>query len=91
MANTLELIKSLEKIAKKLNASEDAFINYEIRRNTIEGLFYLYRGNGGEVFGKLISCPEIKVNKDSVCEEFISLYGEFEGCYVRMSFALNGK
>lgn len=90
MATTLELIKSLEKIAKKLNASEEAFINYEIRRNTIEGLFYLYRGNGGEVFGKLISCPEIKVSKDA-CEEFISLYGEFEGCYVRMSFALNGK
>lgn len=82
----IEATKNLTKFASVMKPNEDAFVRMGISRECgIDCLFYMNKGNGREIFSKLIACPTISIWDRG--ENFIDLHGTFDGYPVTITFS----
>jgi hypothetical protein len=82
----LQSAKNLVKFVDKVKPNEDAVISMAIRHDgEIEAFFYLHKGNGREIFAKLITCPTLLLAPRDT-EKYIDLEGVYEGYKLRVTF-----
>jgi hypothetical protein len=82
----LQSAKNLVKFVDKVKPNEGAVISMGIRTDgEIEAFFYLHKGNGREVFAKLITCPTLLLAPRDT-EKYIDLEGMYEGYKLRVTF-----
>jgi hypothetical protein len=82
----LQSAKNLVKFVEKVKPNEDAIISMGIRNDgEIDAFFYLHKGNGREIFAKLIHCATLQlVQRDT--DKYIDLEGMYEGYKLRVTF-----
>jgi hypothetical protein len=82
----LQSAKNLVKFVEKVKPNADAIISMGIRSDgEIEAFFYLHKGNGREVFAKLITCPTLLLAPRDT-DKYIDLEGIYEGYKLRVTF-----
>lgn len=82
----LQSAKNLVKFVEKVKPNADAIISMGIRSDgEIEAFFYLHKGNGREIFAKLITCPTLLLAPRDT-EKYIDLEGMYEGYKLRVTF-----
>jgi hypothetical protein len=84
----LNATKNLVKFVQKMNPSEEATLRLAVGvvRKEIDCLFYLNRGNGREMFAKLMTIPTITLTQRGTDNQYIDLVGEFDGYSVDITF-----
>ena len=70
-----------------MNPSDDTTLRLAIGHNKeIDCLFYLNRGNGREMFAKLMAIPTINLTTRGTDDKYIDLIGTFDGYSVDVTF-----
>ncbi len=70
-----------------MNPSDDTTLRLAIGHSKeIDCLFYLNRGNGREMFAKLMAIPTINLTTRGTDDKYIDLIGTFDGYSVDVTF-----
>ncbi len=70
-----------------MNPSDDTTLRLAIGHNKeIDCLFFLNRGNGREMFAKLMAIPTINLTTRGTDDKYIDLIGTFDGYSVDVTF-----
>jgi hypothetical protein len=83
----LQSAKNLVKFVSKMNPSDDTTLRLAIGHSKeIDCLFFLNKGNGREMFAKLMACPTINLTTRGTDDKYIDLIGKFDGYSVDVTF-----
>ena len=84
----LQTAKNLAKFISAVKPNADAFISAGIRNDgEAEAFIYLHKGNGREIFAKLITCPTLELSQmESTSDKYIDLKGMYDGYKLRVTF-----
>lgn len=82
----LQTAKNLVKFVSAVKPNEDATISMGITRlEEVEAFVYLHKGNGREIFAKLITCPTLELSKRDT-DKYIDLEGTYDGYKLKVTF-----
>jgi hypothetical protein len=82
----LQSAKNLVNFVKSVNPNKEAVVRLAIGYDLeVDALFYFHRGNGKEIFAKLITKGKFRVESD---ESYYRLEGKFEGYDVKAVFEI---
>lgn len=84
----LQAAKNLVKFISVVKPNEDAIITLGITKHEeIEAFFRLHKGNGREIFAKLITCPTLELSQmESTSDKYINLEGMYDGYKLKVTF-----
>lgn len=82
----LQATKNLVKFATAVKPSSDSVISMGVRHNgDIEAFFYLHKGNGREMFAKLIGYPTLELSQRDT-PKYFDIEGTIDGYKLRVTF-----
>ncbi len=82
----LQSAQNLVKFVKSVKPNEDATISLSVRLDSVEAFFYLYEGNGREIFNKVMLTPTMQLSLSGDDLQYVILEGTFDGYQLRVTF-----
>jgi hypothetical protein len=82
----LQSAQNLVKFVKSVKPNEDATISLSVRLDCVEAFFYLYEGNGREIFNKVMLTPTMQLSLSGDDLQYVILEGTFDDYRLRVTF-----